>query len=86
MDISRRHLFRGALVATGGAAVMVAGLGATTAAAMVSPKAVNYQNTPKGAAQCDNCVQWKPPAACKVVEGPISPSGWCAVYAPKPKS
>jgi len=26
-----------------------------------------------------------PPAACKVVEGKISPKGWCAVYAPKPK-
>lgn len=86
IDLSRRNLFRGALVFAGGATVLGAGLAATSASAMVSPKAVNYQNMPKGAARCDGCVQWKPPAACKIVEGVISPAGWCTIYAPKPKS
>ena len=26
---------------------------------------------------------WQPPAACKVVEGVISPAGWCTLYAAK---
>jgi uncharacterized protein (DUF2342 family) len=87
LDISRRNLFRGALVVAGGAAVLGAGLGATTAAAQgkIAQKVVNYQTTPKLGAKCDGCLQWVAPNACKVVAGEISPSGWCTIYAPKHK-
>jgi hypothetical protein len=46
--------------------------------------AVQYQDKPKGDQQCDNCVHWEPPGSCKVVEGSISPKGWCAIWAKKP--
>jgi hypothetical protein len=87
INISRRNLFRGALVATGGATVLAAGLGATSAAAQgkIAQKLVSYQATPKLAARCDGCLQWVAPNACKVVAGEISPSGWCTIYAPKHK-
>jgi hypothetical protein len=45
---------------------------------------------PKNGQQCDACVQYiagpKPgaPGGCKVVEGPISPKGWCIAFVKKP--
>ncbi|MFO1027917.1 MAG: hypothetical protein U1E70_22290 [Acetobacteraceae bacterium] len=44
---------------------------------------VQYQNTPKDAQQCDKCVNWEAPNACKIVAGTIAPQGWCIAYAPK---
>lgn len=87
LDISRRNLFRGALVTVGGAAALGAGLGASPAAAKdkIAQKLVDYQTMPKMGAKCDGCLQFVAPNACKVVAGEISPSGWCTIYAPKHK-
>ena len=51
----------------------------------IAQKLVQYQETPKGPQECDNCLQFVVPGSCKVVEGKISPKGWCQLYAPKPK-
>ncbi|HEY2658935.1 MAG TPA: high-potential iron-sulfur protein [Caulobacteraceae bacterium] len=69
----------------GGGALLGAGLAAGSAAAStkMTQKATGYQDTPRGKAQCDNCAQWQPAASCKLVDGVISPTGWCRVYAPK---
>jgi hypothetical protein len=61
------------------------------AAATVSAKAqdkiaqaqVQYQPTPKDGNKCSTCVNFEAPAACKIVDGKISPEGWCVAYAPK---
>ena len=53
------------------------------AAPAATQKAASYQANPRGKQQCDNCRQWAPPAGCKIVEGTISPSGWCMLYGPK---
>jgi hypothetical protein len=77
----RRAILQGAL-----AAAIVGGAAAVAHAQNKAKQSlVQYQDKPKGDQQCDTCLQWVPPAACKVVEGKISPKGWCAVYAPKPK-
>jgi hypothetical protein len=89
VDISRRRLLRGAaLAAAGSGALLGVGLTASKVAAQtkVSQTLANYQRTPKGAAQCDSCTQWQAPSSCKVVEGAISPAGWCTLYALSPKS
>jgi hypothetical protein len=44
-----------------------------------------YQDQPKGGQRCDGCVQFVAPDGCKVVDGKISPAGWCMLYAAKPK-
>ena len=79
----REVLGRGALFA--GLAV-IAGVASTprpaSAAATIAKNAVAYQPTPKGSARCDKCKLWVAPAACKFVQGQISPAGWCALYAP----
>jgi hypothetical protein len=39
--------------------------------------------TPQGCERCDNCSQFQAPSSCKVVEGDVSPAGWCKVYVKK---
>jgi hypothetical protein len=68
---SRRTML---LRAAGGIAVIgAASLARPAQAAQVSQKSVNYQATPKGPAECDNYALFIAPAACKTVEGTISP-------------
>ena len=50
----------------------------------VSHEASKYQDQPKNGQQCSTCVLFEPPSACKIVESPISPNGWCQLYAAKP--
>jgi hypothetical protein len=68
------------------------GLGAAAAAAAVSQAAAQqklsqadakYQGTPKDNQHCDGCVNFQAPNACKFVQGDISPSGWCLLFAAK---
>jgi hypothetical protein len=85
MDFSRRGLLRGATFLAAGGALLGTSITAGSAAAAnkLAQKTVNYQDKPKGRAQCDNCAQWQKPANCKLVDGSISPTGWCSIYAPK---
>ena len=45
-----------------------------------SKKELEYQNKPKGDQKCDNCMHFISPNACMVVEGDISPEGWCKLW------
>jgi hypothetical protein len=86
-DLSRRRLLRGAAWVAGGGAWLAAGLGASLAEAAetkMSQKLANYHNAPHGKLRCDNCVNWQAPSSCKLVQSPISPSGYCQLYASKP--
>ncbi|GAC1424921.1 MAG: hypothetical protein NVSMB5_19120 [Candidatus Velthaea sp.] len=67
------------------AAALAAGVGvaATAADAADNKKQYKYQDKPKGAAKCSNCTLFKPPHGCLVVNGKISPNGWCTAYAKK---
>jgi hypothetical protein len=80
--ISRRVVLTGAAVALSAAGATMTAKQAV-AQQKISKAAAKYQDTPKGKQQCDNCVQFIPPNACKFVEGNISPKGWCMLYAPK---
>jgi hypothetical protein len=66
-------------------AAIVHGLGSSlaTAQAKVGQKTVSYQAEPKGAQRCDACTYFQAPNACKMVEGEISPQGWCSLFAKK---
>lgn len=81
--IARRDLLFAAAVGTG--AVLGAGLAASAASAQTKrpQKAVSYRPTPNGHESCSNCANFQAPSACKLVEGSISPSGWCVLYAAK---
>ena len=82
LDLSRRALLRGGAMMAAGGALLSAALaaGAADAANKLAQRTVNYQDKPRGNARCDNCAQWQQPTACKLVDGTISPSGWCSIY------
>lgn len=81
--LSRRAILTHGTLLAGGAALAGGVLLASQASAKVSQKGVSYQPTPKGADRCDKCKFWKPPAACTLVDGVISPAGWCTLYVKK---
>lgn len=82
---SRRRLLTAA-AGIAGAGLALAATPALAAGSKMSPASVSYRDKPQGSARCDGCNQWQAPAACKVVSGAISPSGWCSIYAPAAKS
>jgi hypothetical protein len=45
--------------------------------------AVLYQPSPKDGHQCDGCTLSQAPDACQIVDGTISPTGWCKLWAKK---
>ena len=80
-DVSRRVV----LTRTALAVATAAGVVVTRAAAqqILTPAAAQYQDKPKGQQMCGACVNFQPPNACKFVQGPISPNGWCLLFAAK---
>jgi hypothetical protein len=80
--ISRRVVLTGTALALGAAATGTA-ISQSTAQEKISQANVKYQSTPKGDQRCDVCVNFQPPNACKFVQGDISPSGWCNLFAKK---
>lgn len=93
MKDSSKRLTRGEFV--GAAAVVLpalAGLMAATsapAAAKGSQAQFHYQDTPKDGKQCSGCTFFIPGSSatangsCKIVDGTISPKGYCIAYAAK---
>ena len=68
-----------------GAVAGIAGVAATARAQdeKIAQNLVQYQENPKDGNECDGCVNWVAPNACKIVAGNINPKGWCVAYAPK---
>jgi len=83
IDTLRRRFLRRAAMLAGAGAFTEIGLPARAANSKVSHQLAQYQTTPNGAAHCQNCSQFLPQPACKVVEDPIVPNGWCKLYAAK---
>jgi High potential iron-sulfur protein len=53
------------------------------AAAKMAQKIAEYQDTPKGDQQCSNCNLFQEPNSCTLVDGEISPAGWCKFWVKK---
>ncbi len=87
-EISRRTLLKGAAAVIAGATVASSFAGKAQAAKSTKA-AMQYQDKPKGDQQCSGCsffVPGKKPQAqgtCQIVEGSISPQGWCTAFAKK---
>lgn len=85
-EVSRRQLLRGTAIAAGGATLLAVTLSTTAAraqAAKISQADAAYQGTAKGEQSCANCSLFVAPSSCGVVEGTISPTGWCKLYQKK---
>lgn len=53
------------------------------AAAKESKREARYQNHPHGRERCGRCVHFLAPNGCEIVEGRISPRGWCRHFEAK---
>jgi hypothetical protein len=81
-DISRRVVVTGTALALGAAAAATV-VSQAVAQEKMSQADAKYQGTPKGDQRCDGCMLFQPPNMCKVVQGEISPSGWCQLFVKK---
>jgi hypothetical protein len=82
--LSRRSLLRRVAGLTG---VSLAGavipIELASAQQKVAKEAMKYQDKPNGDMRCDNCMQFVAPSSCKVVDGTISPNGYCIAWVKK---
>jgi hypothetical protein len=68
---------------------LLASAAVATAEAKTAKSVVKYQNNPKGSQKCAGCkffIAGKSRSAagsCKIVDGAISPNGWCTAYTAK---
>ena len=84
---SRRRMIKIAALAAG--APLLAATVGTAYAQKATKAAMQYRDKPNGKQECANCLQFIPGKSasangqCNVVDGSISPKGWCIAYAPK---
>jgi hypothetical protein len=82
LPLSRRALLR-----TGGSFVAAAGVldfgTATRAQQRIAKSEAKYQDRPNGIQHCEICLQFQLPNRCQLVQGDISPNGWCQFFAAK---
>ena len=82
--LSRRSALRHAVrIAGASVASAVAPVRFASAQQKVAKEAMKYQDKPNGDMRCDNCMQFVAPSSCKVVDGTISPSGYCIAWVKK---
>ena len=85
--VSRRECIRWGLVALGTFGVARGAMAQTNN--KVPQKDAQYQDTPKNGQKCDMCQYYAAgnqptaPGTCQLVDGSISPNGWCALFAKK---
>jgi hypothetical protein len=83
-SICRRSLLKNVPLVAGAIVSISAFPNGVFAQTKVSHEVAKYQDQPNNNQQCSTCVQFLPPSACKIVESPISPNGWCQLYTAKP--
>ena len=79
-NVTRRSLLQCAALLAGG--TLAAGVIQIKPAyaQKVGKDAVKYQDSPKDGQKCADCLYFQAPGSCAVVEGAISPNGWCSLY------
>ena len=79
----RRRVLRAAL-ATGCSMWMPIVLAADAPVKKVAQATVQYQSKPKGEQKCSACTNFIAESnTCKLVEGKVSPEGWCTLWVKK---
>ncbi|HVN69039.1 MAG TPA: high-potential iron-sulfur protein [Candidatus Binatia bacterium] len=67
----------------------LAGAAALADSSKASPASMRYQTSPNGSMQCSGCKFFIPgqdaksSGSCQIVDGSISPSGYCIAYVAK---
>ena len=84
---SRRTLLRdSAMLMTSLAAIPIALTSTPARASKASKSDFHYQDQPRDGKKCADCAAYlanpsaNAPGACKIVDGPVNPNGWCMAY------
>ena len=87
--VTRRGFLKGSALLASIAVVTATGVMTREAVAGVPKSVMQYRDHPNGNKECSNCIQFIPgPSAkangkCKIVDGAISPHGYCNAYSAK---
>ena len=79
--VSRRQLLTRVMIAAAGG-IAVLGI-ASPALAKMTQQTVGYQANPNNGLKCSDCTLFRAPSSCIMVDGTISPDGWCKLFAKK---
>jgi hypothetical protein len=83
VSASRRWFLETSVVTIAAAGfVSLTGTALALAAAKKSKEEAKYQNKPNGQQQCSKCKHFMA-GKCEIVEGEISPDGWCKFFEAK---
>jgi hypothetical protein len=63
--------------------MMLAATGPSRAQTKMPKQTAQYQDSPNGDQKCEGCRFFVEGGSCRLVEGKISPNGWCRLYQPK---
>jgi hypothetical protein len=80
--LPRRLLLQRGVGAIGAAALIAARTEPVSATVKISKAAVAYQDHPQDDKRCGKCLQFQAPDNCKLVDGPVSPQGFCRIFTP----
>lgn len=88
MNRHERNISRRRFLKLGGSTVALLPLALiatdrSAAQGKASKEAVQYQDSPKNGEKCVDCQFFTAPDGCTVVEGKISPQGWCSLFVKK---
>jgi len=81
LTVSRRQMLTRVMIAAAGA-LAVLGI-ASPALAKMTQQAVAYQANPNNDQKCSGCALFKAPSSCIMIDGTISPDGWCRLFTKK---
>jgi len=78
---SRREVLKLGAYGLGAIGAVALGGVANAQVKKAAQASVHYQSSPKGGKQCSQCRHFSAPSSCKVVDGTISSSGYCILFA-----
>lgn len=83
-EVSRRAVLQRCISALVLASTgMLATTYATAAQGKITKASAKYRGHPNSGQRCGQCVHYRFPLSCELVQGPISPFGWCRFFKPK---
>jgi hypothetical protein len=82
--LSRRSVLKGAaLLASAALTAEIVPSKEALAQQKASQEAMQYHDKPNGDKRCSNCLSFIPSGSCMIVEGAVSPNGYCLAWAKK---
>ena len=79
----RREFLTKVATTFAGAGIFASGAMPAVAMQKANKDAVNYQDSPNDSLSCSQCRFFDGNGGCDIVDGAISPDGWCAAFSEK---